>query len=352
MNNRMKSNLMLTFFLIALVPFVSIGQEEVKEKKKEVRIKTVKVEDGKKIVKDTTFTVKSGDEVKDVMKTIAWVDENDSTKTIRVDVEVDSDHGGEKTAVVKVIEGEDGEVNVFTIDSDHKGHKMIVKSKGGHHNVWHSKDADDNEVTYDIIMEMDADHDFDFDKEAMEKEMKVIKLHLDEANNVMLEELESIEEIKEVIVLKELEQLKELEHLEDLKELKEMEFHMAHPSSGSKHKAFFHGDGDFVFYEDCHGVSQKEMRDAGIKSKPDKLEVEDFDMNISKGIVDLEFTLKTEGAPKVVVYNYFGDKVFSGKAEMIGSVYKISIDMSAKQDGKYYVQLVQKNRSFTDKFSL
>ncbi len=45
-------------------------------------------------------------------------------------------------------------------------------------------------------------------------------------------------------------------------------------------------------------------------------------------------------------------KVFSGKPELMGGKYVIKIDLSIKQHGTYYLQVVQKNSSFTKKLRL
>jgi len=95
-----------------------------------------------------------------------------------------------------------------------------------------------------------------------------------------------------------------------------------------------------------------ELRDAGIKNKADRLAIENINLNIDDGVVALSFSLKTEGSPKIVVYNFFGDKVFSGKPELMNGNYELKIDLSTKQHGVYYLQIVQKNRSFTEKLKL
>jgi hypothetical protein len=108
-----------------------------------------------------------------------------------------------------------------------------------------------------------------------------------------------------------------------------------------------------MFFEmDDNRVTDKELRDAGIKNKPDRLDIENINLNIDDGVVDLSFALKTEGTPKVVVYNFFGDKVFSGKPELMNGHYELKMDLSTKQHGVYYLQIVQKNSSLTEKLKL
>lgn len=59
-----------------------------------------------------------------------------------------------------------------------------------------------------------------------------------------------------------------------------------------------------------------------------------------------------EESPKVTVYNVYGEKVFKGKPELINVIYKIKMDLSTKQHGTYYLQVVSTNASFTERLKL
>ena len=77
------------------------------------------------------------------------------------------------------------------------------------------------------------------------------------------------------------------------------------------------------FSVDSDEVTDEELRDAGVKNKPDRLELDEIDINNEDGVIDLSFTLGYEGNPKVDVYNVYGDKVFSGKPELMNDKYRM-----------------------------
>ncbi len=100
-------------------------------------------------------------------------------------------------------------------------------------------------------------------------------------------------------------------------------------------------------------VSQQELRKAGIKDQPDKLSLQLLDINNQNGLVILRFMPKNNvGKVRVDVYNFFGDRVFSEKVELVGDVYQATIDLSAKQPGVYYIQLIRKKESATQRIRL
>ncbi len=340
--------------LAIIFPITAFSQE--KEKKK-FHVKTVKVIDGKKVVTDTTFVLKDGENEGDIVKQITWVGEGDSIGTMTLDIDVDSDFDG------------DGE-KVIIMKSGHHGSKFITKDGEKKYTikVIGDEDGEENVFFYD-----DFDFDVDMNKEEVERlkiimkehgdNMKDICIELDDEKLVMLKELEGLKDMEgheKIIMLKELHNLEELEGLEKLEMLKELE-HIEHIEGIEDIEIImpdFHNSipehNEFYFHHD-HGhnsVSDKELREAGIKNKPDRLVVKDFDMDVNDGIVDLDFVLATKGTPKINVFNYFGDKVFSGKPEVMNGKYVITIDLSAKQHGSYYIQVVQKNSSFTKKLRL
>ena len=368
--------LLTLFFLIALS---GIAQE--KEKEKQVRIKTVKVEDGKKVVKDTTFTVKEGEDVKEIIEGLSWTAEDDSLR-MTVDVNIDDDgKGGKKIIImssdgdenVKVIhsdaeafyfsegdslkeikvdviideecagrgkkviiikkDGDEEIVKEIFIPSGHQTPKKVMKFKtddgeeiiivtphGNHRSMkWKSEDGYD----YDF----DFDYDMDFDHEQFKAEMEVHMKEMENAKVIILDEKMAI--------------------LDELEELENMEIEIIRPPRPPKHH-------DFTMrrMERFDRVTDKELRDAGIKNKPDRLELDNINIDLNKGVIDIAFKMKGDGSPKIDVYNFFGDKVFSGKAELINGSYKSIIDLSTKQHGTYYLQIINKNSSFTEKIRL
>lgn len=301
------------------------------EKEKEVKVKTVKMVDGKKVVKDTTFTVKDGENEPDIIRTLSWVSEKDSAGYITIDLEMDS------------IGGKDGHNNVFIFKSGKDGGKKYKY-------FFSDDDLKDCEHSIQVL----EDFDFEFDESKLKEiELKLAehkdKLHdmrikFDGENLVMLKELEKIKEFEE---LENLEEIIELKHLQKIKEFENIDIHIPEISYFPNHHDYF------IDSHHMHdNVSDKELRDAGIKNKPNKLELTDYDITIDDGVVGLSFVLVSEGTPKITVFNYFGDKVFSGKPELMNGKYVIRIDLSAKQNGVYYLQATQKNSSFTKKLRI
>jgi len=322
--------LLITLFL--LISLSGLAQDEKKEK--QVTIKTVKVENGNKIVKDTTFTLKEGEKMNEIVKNVTWISEGDSTR-ITADVFIDDEDVKEVNKVIIVKQdGDEETVKEIIIPSGHKGSKKVMKFKTddgeeivvvmprGHRKamVWNSDD--------DIEYEFDQDVDFEFNEEQFEAEMED---HLKELENAR------------VIVLDE-----KMDFLEELGELEDMDIEMIRRPRPPKHPYFREHQINRFEY----GVTDKELRDAGIKNKPDRLELEELDVDNNEGVITLNFTISGEASPKVEVYNFFGDQVFSGKPEIVNGTYKLVMDLSQKQHGTYYLQIINKNSSLTEKIRL
>jgi len=325
--------LLITLFL--LISLSGMSQEDKKEK--QVTVKKVEVENGKKVVKDTTFKVKEGEKVKEIMTDIEWITKGDSMN-ITTDVYVDEELIGDGIKKVIVIKGDGDEevVEEIIVHSNHKGPKKVMKFKTddgeevvmvlprGHRKAmrWHSDD--DFEYEFDV----DQDVDFEFDAAEFEAELESHLKELEHARVIILDE--------------KMEMLDELDGLEDI------EIEMIRRPRPPKHPYF--KEHHINRFE--HGVTDKELRDAGIKNKPDRLEVDELDMDNNEGVITLKFTIPGEVSPKVEVYNFFGDEVFSGKPELVNGSYTLVMDLSQKQHGTYYLQIINKNSSLTEKIRL
>lgn len=331
MKNQITIAAVLLISLFILFSLSGMAQEEKKEKL--VTIKTVKVEDGNKVVTDTTFTVKDGEEVKKYVEDIYWVTDGDSIK-VKADIFIDEEHckEGKKMIIIKK-DGDKETVEEFFVPSEHKEAKKIMKFKTDngeevimvsprHHKkmVWNS----DEDAEY----EFDVDYDIEVGMQELEAEMEA---HMHEMENVR------------VIVIDE-----KMELLDELGELEDIEIEMIRRPRPPKHIDISRQHMERF----DHGVSDKELRDAGIKNKPDRLEVEELDIDNNGGVITLNFTIPGEASPKVEAYNFFGDKVFSGKPEIVSGKYNLVMDLSQKQHGKYYLQIINKNSSFTEKIRL
>lgn len=303
MKNQIAIAAMSLITLFLLISLTGIAQEEKKEK--QVTIKRVEVEDGKKVVKDTTFTVKEGEKVNEIIRTVSWVSDDDSTH-ITADIFIDEERckEGKKVMIIKK-EGDNETIEEFIIPSGHKGQKKVMKFK-----------SDDGE---EVVMVMprkhrkamvwssDDDFEYEFDTEEFEVEMEA---HMDELEDI------------------------EIEMIRRPKSPKRPYFETHHINR----------------FE--HAVTDKELRDAGIKNKPDRLDLDELDIDNNEGVITLKFTISGEASPKVEVYNFFGDQVFSGKPEVVNGTYKLVVDLSQKQHGTYYLQIINKNSSLTEKIRL
>jgi hypothetical protein len=325
--------LLITLFL--LISLSGMAQEEKKEK--QITIKRVEVENGKKIVKDTTFTVKEDKDVKNVMADIEWITKGDSMR-ITTDVFVDEESIGDGIKKVIIIKGDGDEeiVEEIIVHSDHKGPKKVMKFKTddgeevvmvlprGHRKAMFWNSDDDFEFEFDV----DQDVDFEFNAKEFEAQLEAHLKELEDARVIVLDE--------------------EMELLEEMEGFEDMEIEMIRKPRPPKHP----------YFERHHierfeqGVTDKELRDAGIKNKPDRLEVDELDIDNNDGIITLQFAIPGGASPRVEVYNFFGDKVFSSKPEVVDGSYKLVMDLSQKQHGKYYLQIINKNSSLTEKIRL
>ncbi len=339
---------LVSIAIIATLATMIILPLNVTSQEKKIRVKTVKMVDGEKVINDTTFTVKEGKDEHDIIKTLSWVTEDDSAGIVTIDLDIDSEYFSDDGKSVRIIKrGKDGDI----MESHGGRYKYIIKSD----------DHKDCEHDFHIL----NDFEFEFDEGALEElrakldeqkdELHNMRIHLDDEKLFMLKELDGeklvlmneLENIKELKELQNLEEIIELKNLHRIKEFEDIHIEIPEISYFPNHHEFYVDK-----YDMHHNVSDKELRSAGIKNKPNKLEVNDIDITIKKGVVGLDFSIVGTGTPKVTVFNYFGDKVFSGKPEVINGKYAIRIDLSAKQNGVYYLQVTQKNSSFTKKLKL
>lgn len=358
--------LFLAFFLS--LPFALLSQEEDTKEAKEhkVTVKIVKEIDGQKTVKDTTFTVTGDEDVKKVVKSFTMDVDSDTDSEAILDVMVDVDDDVEwktekgKKVIVRKRGGkhdiglcDDKNVKVITIDEDGNkkvivksgaphGHKKVMKFKSGdgedeevfifsphgkHSNsfVWVDEDGEMNDFEFDFEMDME---NFSEEMEEMKAELKEMQIRILDEEGQLYDELAELGELKE------------------LDELKNVEVIVV-PSRPSKaHSPEFYRD----FSRSSHRgmkVTDKELREAGIKNKPDRLDLEEIDIEKDNGVIELSFSLAEEGTPKVVVYNIYGDKIFNGKPALLNNKYETKIDLSKKQHGTYYLMIVVGNSSKT-----
>lgn len=338
MKNKIMKNSAIVLLITLAVPFVMFGQE----KKKTVNVKTVQVENGKKTVKDTTFTVQPGDDVEALTQSFSWTGSSiDSAKALSYEVEIESDADGsdeiKKVIILKerggrpvrVFKGDDGEVVVIKSkmdgNCDEDSQKNLMK--------W----TDDDSVEYEFEWQESMDgfqHRMEIQQLKMAQMQKELEEHLAEIYGINEEQLAQI-----------------------MDEVDEMNFYFVKPPKAPKPPKPLkplHGK-NFEFYFDGPGnvgVTDIELRDANIKNKPDRLDLDEIDLSIENGVVDISFAIKGEANPSVAVYNVYGDKVFSGKPVLINGKFEIKIDLSQKQHGTYYWQIVDKDRSFTDKIKI
>ncbi len=288
---------------------VMVGAQDTK---KEIKVKMVKVVDGTTTVIDTVFSSKADlkQEMKWMIDEIAEVDSVEH-KNIRVEIIGDDE------------DGDDREYEVFYSGDGSDSHVLYTSPRGKKKVVkWVNADGEDRE--FDLNMELE---NLDFLSDDMDREVYL-----------NMEELKDMErELREL----ELENILAYRHLPPPPPPIAPE-HPDHPVFWVKNDRHHHGL-----------VSEKELRDAGIKNQPDMLRLTELDVDNRNGVITLRFLPEEEqGSSRVLVYNYFGEKVFSGKPEMIGDVFQITIDLSSKQPGTYYLQIIQKKASVTERIHL
>ncbi len=365
---QIQAMIMLAFFLS--LPFLAVTQEDAGKKK--VRIKTVREIDGKETVTDTTFYVSDDEDVTKVIEEMNPESEGDTSATVKMEVMVDVESDaewdastGKKVIVMKkgggtgsahpmqkkkvIIIDEEGNEKVMVFPqgrhkqamkfkSDADDEIVIIRPHGldNPHYVYKWKGEDGEEYTFDYDFDMDIDmENFQEDMAKLQEELKEMHIRImDEEGNIMEKKLEM-----EVLA-----ELKELEQLEALEELENMEIMVVppHPPYAPRMDAGVnrHTRGGME-------VSGIELREAGIKNKPDRLELDEIDIEKDNGVVDLTFSMKAEGSPKVIVYNIYGDKVYNGKPELMDTKYQMKIDLSKKQHGIYYLMIISGNSSKT-----
>lgn len=351
---KIQTFLWLTIFIA--LPFFAASQEKTTEKK--VTVKTIKDVNGKQTVIDTTFTLSEDDDVQKIVKELTWEAEGDSNVRVIADVDIESEievDGNKKVIIMKTTSDNKGklsgkEENVIVTLDDDGNKKVIVRSlpdKGSGHKVmkFKSEDGEGEEViiispqrgSHKTIkwigedgeehnIDMDQDFNFEWHGEGMGDEFAELN---DEMRAMQFELLQENRELNDELI-----EWKFLQEMERPERLRELEY-FASPSSPE-----FRFNEDFFRYENSDQVTDMELRDAGIKNKENRLELNELDIDNENGVIDLSFSMKAEGSPKVSVYNVYGDKVFSGKPALMNSKYEIKMDLSQKQHGTYYLMIV------------
>jgi hypothetical protein len=328
---KIQTLLLIAFFLS--LPFALLSQDS-NAKEKKVTVKIVKGDNGEITVVDTTFTVSSDEDLDKIVKQYTLDSETDTSGNTMIDVMVDMDKDLEwtdengKNVIIMKSPGSKKKVYRFKWGEEGNDDHVIVVGPNGKHKVvkWVGKDGEDYNFDYD--------YDFEVDMDPFNEQMDKQREHLEKLRIEILDD--------EGKLHKELAELHNLKDLEELKELEDLEFHVLPPRPPKQPAPFM-----FLGKEHSNAVSDVELRDAGIKNKPDRLEIDDIDIENEDGVIDLTFSLKQEGTPKLTVYNVYGDKVFNDKPEMMNNKYHQNIDLSKKQHGTYYLMIVSGNSSKT-----
>lgn len=304
-----KLSLLYVLIMVFTLPLIVSAQTD----KKEVRVKTIKVVDGKKTVTDTVFT-STEDMDSEIEMMIESLTETDSigNKTIRIELKSDG------------IESEEQAYEVVVFSGDHSDEHIMVSPSKGTKKAVRWIDEDGEEQVFEFEFEID---DIVNMNEDIEHQVRVI---MEQTEDIEMD-LEALEAVK-------------AEHMIFLKELPPP------PPKPVQIPEMYWVDSQFG--GNSH-ASEKELRAAGIKNQPDLLQLNELDIDNRKGVITLRFSPKEEqGSPKVVVYNFYGEKVFSGKPDLVGGVFQITMDLSTKQPGTYYIQIVQKKSSVTERIRL
>jgi hypothetical protein len=307
-----KLSLLYVLVLFFALPLLLSAQES----NKEVKVKIVKVVDGKTTVIDTVYSSKS-DVEKEIEMVVESVTEVDSTGSKTIRIEMISDES----------DSEDQEYEVIVHSLDNADSQVFVSSPKGKRKVmtWIDKDGEEQEFEFNMEIE-----EMEKMGEDIERQVRII-MEQTEGLDMDIEALEA----EKILFLKDLPPPPPPAH----------PAHFVHPTPEVH---WFTEKGD-----SRGSASEKELRAAGIKNKPDLLKLKELDIDNRNGVITLRFLPEQEeGSSKVTVFNYFGEKVFSGKPEMAGGVFQMTIDLSSKQPGTYYIQIVQKKSSVTERIRL
>ena len=330
--------------LLFIVPFFLHSQESGKTGKT-VHIKTVEKTGDKVIVTDTTFTLPEDGDLGEIIQEYSKAGTSDSS-TIQVMVDIDeekTDKPGKKVIIID----EDGEHEVTLSGKSGSGRVTVYKNDVNMnrepHLITHSKviritpDGEEEmiivkphghhkTIRWDKDDEGCGDFEFEFDTDALEEQLELFREQMENIEEYIEEKYEKMH--NDSILRQKLENLKNIDF--DLPTVE-----------------FFPGAFRWVEDELSDEVTDIELRDAGIKNKPDRLDLSLLNVDNDNGLVELSFTMKEEGIPKVTLYNIYGDKIFSGIPELKDGKYNLTIDLSKKQHGTYYLMIVLKNSSKT-----
>lgn len=380
-------------FAISIISFSLSAQEKEKEKEnKTVKIKTVKIVDGKETVIDTCFEFVSledlesiqdieillGDDIikdldlklealdeledidvkimvcddslKNMEKHMIFVsekmsDNEDKIKNIEVMFEMCDSVSGEKT--LKVTMDEDGE-HIYVINGENmEGIKWV-------------QDGDE-----DILKTMDIMVDI-CDSVSGEK---IIKVEIDgDGEHVYVIDGENMEDVKwvqdgneKVVVIKSTHGMNE-----DCIGKKIMVHEMDGNVDGEKEvfvEVIKTGDGDSVIETTIilcspNDEDQSKLEKAGIdinsESEKDKLKLEDlsFFPNPSNGKFNLKFEAPEKGDIEIDIYDINGKKVYNDLVKNFDGQYKKEIDISDEHKGTYFLKISQGKKATTRKIIL
>ncbi|MBU8893601.1 MAG: T9SS type A sorting domain-containing protein [Bacteroidales bacterium] len=102
--------------------------------------------------------------------------------------------------------------------------------------------------------------------------------------------------------------------------------------------------------EECTKTDEEELEKLGLNDKV-KLDVKKLEIKFNKsdGIFNIKFELEEKETTLIKVYNNIGEVVFSKKIKKFTGSYNGNIDFSKETEGKYYLKIIQGEKSFTHK---
>jgi hypothetical protein len=118
---------LLTNLLILLILTINIqlfAQKDKKEKDKTVKLKIEKIENGKKTVTDTTFTLKKGEDLNKILEQNGVNTEKSGSYNVRIETDDSLKHGENKRVWIKV--GDTGAKEKVIITKDGKSKKVMI----------------------------------------------------------------------------------------------------------------------------------------------------------------------------------------------------------------------------------
>ncbi len=317
----------ITLVLTSIVLISNTANAQTEEENKEITLKIMKEVDGEMTMTDTTFVLKEGENVNDILKSMGIDCEINNTiccdkkgkstnkemKCMKLvtTAEFDGEEGDVKIDVTTNEDGTmttimthaDGTVETKTIEIPASGTTHVEESEHGQI-IIKMIDNDGENIDLNIISEI--------------SEMKMVKMIVDENGETQIITDGEEGEVS-VFVVKDGDQINCTATCE-------------------------------VIIIDIKDDNLEKLEKTGIKTENNKkvkqLEAEDLNFypNPNNGLFRLNFTLAEKGKTTIKIYNMNGAEVYSETLRNFSGNYNKEIDLTKQNAGTYFLQIIQNKK--------